>query len=284
VAGGKFTIRSRAGNILTAAGVVALLVFGFGGLFFLQASLKPNGTTTLIFVLTLGIITFLLFAGPGLLYPGRKRVAFLKKILPGGTMSWVRAHMYLPFLALLAAIVHGTSEPFRDNLSSGKVLLAITVLVVISGYFRHHMIGLQKEALNVNVEITKLTSGQSRHFRELVGDFLDNRRPMGEIEAEMASMDRAQQVLWARSSVWLSGSTPTSRAKAARAPRSSTTRCGRRSTRRSPSRCSSSSPSTCGMSSAAPLAWCIQRPTTSRPLSHARAATPRSMRTGARRL
>jgi hypothetical protein len=197
VAGGKFTIRSRAWNILTAAGVVALLVFGFGGLFFLQASLKPNGTTTLIFVLTLGIITFLLFAGPGLLYPGRKRVAFLKKILPGGTMSWVRAHMYLPFLALLAAIVHGTSEPFRDNLSSGKVLLAITVLVVISGYFRHHMIGLQKEALNVNVEITKLTSGQSRHFRELVGDFLDNRRPMGEIEAEMASMDRAQQVLWA---------------------------------------------------------------------------------------
>jgi hypothetical protein len=196
VAGGKFTIKSRAWNIITAVGVVALLLLGFGGLFYLQSKVKPSGTTTLIFLVVLGVITFLFFAGPGLLYPGRKRVGWIKKITPGGTMAWVRAHMYLPFLALLAAFVHGTAAPFRASLSTGKVLLALSVLVLISGYFRHHMIGLQKEALNVNVEITKLTSGQSRHFRELVGDFLDNRRPMAEIEAEMASMDRAQQVLW----------------------------------------------------------------------------------------
>ena len=49
----------------------------------------------------------------------------------------------------------------------------------------------------LGVEPAKLTSGQPRHFRELVGDFLDNRRPMGEIESEMAAMDRAQQVIWA---------------------------------------------------------------------------------------
>src|SRR5438034_5049391 len=58
------------------------------------------------------------------------------------------------------------------------------------------MIGLQKEALNVNVEITQLTTGQPRHFRDVVGDYLENRRPAAEVEAEMATMDRPQQVLW----------------------------------------------------------------------------------------
>ena len=197
MAGGKFTIKSRVWNVLTVVGIAALILIGFGGLFYLQSSVDATGTVTLIFLVVLGIVTFLLFSSPGLLYPGRKRVGWIKKVTPGGTMAWVRAHMYMPALALLAAFVHASSAPFRGSLSSGKILLAVSVLVVISGYFRHHMIGLQKEALNVNVEITKLTSGQPRHFRELVGDFLDNRRPLGEIEAEMASMDRAQQVLWA---------------------------------------------------------------------------------------
>ena len=197
MAGGKFTIKSRTWNTITAVGIAVLFLLGFGGLFYIQGSIKPDGTTMLLFLVILGIVTFLLFAGPGLLYPGRKRVAFLKKILPGGTMAWVRAHMYMPAIAVAAAIVHGTSEPFRSNLSSGKILLVLSVLVVISGYFRHHMISLQKSALNVNVEITKLTTGQTRHFRDLVSDFLDNRRPLAEIEAEMATTDRAQQVLWA---------------------------------------------------------------------------------------
>ncbi|MDQ1394984.1 MAG: hypothetical protein QOG64_243 [Acidimicrobiaceae bacterium] len=193
---GKFTIKSRTWNVITVVGIIVLFVVGFGGLFYIRDNLKPDGTTMLLFLVVLGVVTFLLFAGPGLLYPGRKRIGWIKKLMPGGTMAWIRSHMYLPALAVAAAIVHATGAPFRANLSSGKVLLAVGILVVISGYCRHHMIGLQKEALNVNVEITKLTTGQPREFRDLVTDYLENRRPLPDIEAAAEKLDRPQQVLW----------------------------------------------------------------------------------------
>ena len=70
------------------------------------------------------------------------------------------------------------------------------VLVSIGGLARHHMIGLKKEALNVNVAINKMAQGQPRHFRELVNDFVENRKPLAEIEAEVAKLDSGEQVIW----------------------------------------------------------------------------------------
>ena len=39
----------------------------------------------------LGVVTFLLFAGPGIVYVLRKRVKPVKDALPGGTMAWIRS-------------------------------------------------------------------------------------------------------------------------------------------------------------------------------------------------
>jgi hypothetical protein len=197
VAGGAFQIRSKKWDIGVLIGSVALLLVGFGGLFLLQG-MDSAGNPTLSFIVFLGILTFGFFAGPGIVYVLRKRNAWVKKTLPGGTMAWIRSHLYLPVLALVAAYVHATTAPFRGQLSSGKVLLVVGILVSIAGVCRHHLIGVQKAALNVNVAISKMSTGQPRAFRRLVADFTDTNRPVGEIDAEMAQFPPELQERWGK--------------------------------------------------------------------------------------
>jgi Cytochrome c554 and c-prime len=193
---GKFKIRSPKWDIGIAIGAAALLVLGFGGLALLRGDGSFNRTPVNVFVILLGIITFAFFAGPGIVYVARKRIPSIKKVLPGGTMAWIRSHLYLPVLALVAAFVHGSVVPFREVVTSGKVLLLLGVLVAIAGWFRHHLIGIQKAALNVDVAISKITVGQPRAFRRLVADYTENRRSAAEVDAAMASSDPSLQQRW----------------------------------------------------------------------------------------
>jgi hypothetical protein len=195
VAGGAFQIRSKKWDVGVLIGSLVVLLIGFGGLFLLQ-QIDSAGNPTLFFIVLLGLLTFCFFAGPGIVYVLRKRNAWVKKRLPGGTMPWIRSHLYLPILALVAAFVHATVVPFRLHLSSGKVLLVLGVLVSIAGVARHHLIGVQKAALNVNVAISKLSTGQPRDFRRLVADFTDTGRPVEEIDADMAKFPPDLQERW----------------------------------------------------------------------------------------
>ena len=113
VAGGPFQIRSKKWDVGVLIGSLALLAVGFGGLFVLQGTKNSGGNPTLFFIVFLGILTFAGFAGPGIVYVLRKRNAWVKSKLPGGTMAWIRSHLYLPVLALVAAYVHATIVPFR---------------------------------------------------------------------------------------------------------------------------------------------------------------------------
>ncbi|MCB1013859.1 MAG: hypothetical protein KDB10_01900 [Acidimicrobiales bacterium] len=191
----KFQIKSRTWNLIAAIGSAVLIVAGFGGLFLLQG-MDASATLTLWFVIGLGLVTFLFFAGPGIVYSARKRIKALKKSLPGGTMAWIRSHLYLPILALVAAFVHATVVPFQDALSSGKVLLVVGILVAIAGVARHHLIGVQKQALNVDVSISKIVDGQPRRFRQLAADLVEGRRPAADIEADVAQLGPEQQEVW----------------------------------------------------------------------------------------
>jgi hypothetical protein len=197
VAGGAFQIRSKKWDIGVIIGSLVLLVVGFGGLFLLQSS-GAAGDPVLLFVVFLGILTFCGFSGPGIVYVLRKRNSWVKGKLPGGTMAWIRSHLYIPILALVAAYVHATSVPFRGQMSSGKLLIVLGILVSIAGLARHHLIGVQKAALNVNVAISKISSGQPRAFRRLVADYTDTNRPVQEIDAEMAQFPPEQQERWSK--------------------------------------------------------------------------------------
>ena len=192
---GKFQLKSRKWNTRVALGCLALVVVTFGGLFLIRDPAQ-SGSAALLLLLLMGIVTFLFFALPGIVYSLRKRNEPVKKALPGGTMTWVRAHLYIPVLAIVAAYVHATAAPFRATLTSGKVTLVLAALVLMSGWARHHLIGIQKEALNVNVSINKLTIGQPRAFRTVVTDYTENRRPLAELDAEVAGMDAPQQQVW----------------------------------------------------------------------------------------
>jgi cytochrome c553 len=193
---GKFQIRSKRWDVGVLVGSLVVLVLGVGGLFLLQGSGNAAGGTTNLFVILLGIITFAFFAGPGLVYVLRKRVARVKALLPGGTMSWIRSHLYLPVLALVAAFAHAQAVPFRATLSSGKVLLVLGVLVSVGGLARHHLIGIQKAALNVNVAVGKLTTGQPRAFRRLIADYTDHKITREAADAQMAQFEPSLQEKW----------------------------------------------------------------------------------------
>lgn len=195
---GKFQIRSRKWDLGILAGSAVLLLIGIGGLVALQASGNAAGGTTNLFVILLGVVTFAFFAGPGLVYVLRKRVKAVKAALPGGTMTWIRSHLYLPVLALVAAWAHAQTVPFRATLTSGKVLLVLGVLVSVAGVARHHLIGVQKAALNVNVAVGKMTTGQPRDLRRLVADYTDHQLDRATADARVAQMGPEQQAVWSK--------------------------------------------------------------------------------------
>jgi hypothetical protein len=193
---GKFTIRSKKWDLGVLGGSLLLLAVGIAGLFVLQGSGNAAGSTTNLFVIVLGIVTFAFFAGPGLVYVLRKRVKKIKDLLPGGTMTWIRSHLYLPVLALVAAYAHAQSVPFRSTLTSGKALLVLGILVSVAGLARHHLIGIQKSALNVNVAVGKLTTGQPRAFRRLVADYTDHKISREDADAQVAGFEPQLQDRW----------------------------------------------------------------------------------------
>ena len=192
----NFQLKSRRWNIASVIGVALITVAGFGGVVAIRDAFAPSGTPANLLLIGLGVLAFLGFALPGIVYVVRKRVAFFKKHIPGGTMAWIRAHLYIPIMAVAAALVHAGATPYRGGLSSGKVTLVVGLLVCLSGVFRHHMIGVQKEVLNANLAITKVAFDQPRAFQRLVTDLTENRRPRPDIEADAATLPAEQQEAW----------------------------------------------------------------------------------------
>jgi hypothetical protein len=193
----KMKISSRRWNLIAIFGSIALIVIGFAGLFLLQAA-KSSASLTMWFIVLLGLVTFVFFAGPGIVFVARKRIPFVKKHIPGGTLAWVRAHLYLPILALVAAWVHASSAPFRATFSSGKVLLVVGIVISIAGVARHHLIGVTKSAINADAQISKIAAAQPRAFRQLVVDYKQLRRPLADIEADAARLPADQAAAWAK--------------------------------------------------------------------------------------
>ena len=192
-----FQIKSKTWNLIVIIGSIAVAAIGFGGLFGLQGA-RAGATATNLFVIALGVLTFGFFAGPGIAFVARKRIPYLKKHLPGGSLTWVRAHLYLPILALVAAWVHASVVPVRTTLSSGKVLLGIGIVVSLAGVARHHLIGVSKAAINADAQISRIASEHSRPFRQLVIDYKQLRRPLADIQADAALLPSTEQAAWAK--------------------------------------------------------------------------------------
>jgi hypothetical protein len=199
-AGGKMAkpqLKSKTWNLISIIGSVVLIVIGFGGLYLLQSA-KSSATTVLLVIVAFGIVTFVLFAGPGIAFVARKRIPVLKKKLPGDSLAWIRAHLYMPILALVAAWVHAGLAPFRADFSSGKVLLTIGFLVCLCGVARHHLIGVAKSAVNADAQISRLAAGKGRDFRQLVIDYKQVRRPLADIQADVAMLSGPDQQAWSK--------------------------------------------------------------------------------------
>lgn len=190
----KPQFKSAAWRIAGFAGTAVVWVLGFGGLFYLQGEVAGADTVNW-FVIGLGVLAVVFFLVPGIVFPMRK-TRVVKTVLPMGFVTWVRLHLYVPILAVGVAFVHATVVPFRGELTSGKILLGLGVLIVASGLIREQIDNFKRGGLKINVKIAELVADEPREFRTLVGDFIYNRRPLEEIRDRVEDLDRKQRELW----------------------------------------------------------------------------------------
>jgi hypothetical protein len=146
---------------------------------YFPAILRGYTLTGLFFGLSsvaLGTLTFL--------YSLRKRS--LQERMPIGTMAgWLWGHVYLGLLCVLTALIHAGYGSVGLELSLGKVLLLLLLVLVVSGLIwrvvygvvpakaanevgNYSQAGSRTRAATALVEIEKLSAGRSPALRQMV--------------------------------------------------------------------------------------------------------------------
>jgi hypothetical protein len=199
------------------AGVVLAVGVLFGGIAWLkhlQSTEGAEGTGAFTLITVLGIVTVLLI-GTTFFYTLRKRTRPLQEHLPGSMMTWLKSHIYLGFVALVAALGHAVTRPLTTNLTTGKLTFLVLLVLVLSGIawrivylvvparvareVGHLSLSDTNERVEeIRVEMDKLAAGRGPAFHQAVADRLAGRRPPADLDREMASQDVGDQEAWRR--------------------------------------------------------------------------------------
>jgi hypothetical protein len=166
---------------------------------------------------------FLLLAGTGLIavvlmlltafYSARKRRRVLQEHLPGTMMTWLKAHVWLGLVATFAIVVHWWLYPINSRITSGKITLAILVVLVVSGIAWRIVYvtvprGIPDKVGNlslkdtrsrreqIEVEIEKTLAGASDDLRRLADELLRGKTKVAELDGRAATLAVQEQASW----------------------------------------------------------------------------------------
>lgn len=160
--------------------------------------------------LALGVVSIGLCA-VSFFYSLRKRALQERLVVLRGTMTaWLWAHVYFGVLAIVAALAHAGYGLWTAQLTTGKALLLLLVLVVASGLLWRVLYGTVPPAAAQNVgnyselasrtrasallvEIEKLAAGRSQRFQELERWLLDATPSDAELAQAAASLGPDEQ-------------------------------------------------------------------------------------------
>lgn len=160
----------------------AVLAASYFGIRYLQESYPGDGGAAFLLISALGAFTLLLILIT-FFYQVRKRL--LQESVGGTMMSWLKSHVYLGLLALVAAVAHSAIFPLTTAITSGKITGAILSVLVLSGVlWRAAYLGVPRRVARTvqnlsiqdtreriatqRMELEKLKAGRSAAFHAAV--------------------------------------------------------------------------------------------------------------------
>lgn len=198
---------------LILAGLICGAVFAFAGSL-LQGARDAGGNADQAFfvVALVGTIAVVLMVLVGS-YSFRKRRRALQERLPGTMMVWLKAHVWLGLAATFAIAVHVWLYPTRSGLSTGKITLAILVVLVVSGIAWRIVYASVPKRIpetvgnlsrkdtrsrleQIQVELEKTTAGASDELRRLVELRLGGKAKPADFEQQAAMLSLEEQATW----------------------------------------------------------------------------------------
>jgi Cytochrome c554 and c-prime len=198
-----------------AVGVVAAVGIGMATWFWLrriQSNGANSGSATFVLMSVLGILAVVLMAVTAF-YTFRKRRRAFQEHVPGTMMAWLKAHVWLGWLALAVAFVHAAIRPFTPGWSSGNVTFVVLAVLVISGAAWRTVYVLipprvargvgnlslpdtEKRVAETQLELEKLTAGGSDAFKTAVNDLVARRYAVETLDRAAESFEPAERAAW----------------------------------------------------------------------------------------
>jgi len=195
------------------AGLIVGAVFALGTSMLRTAQdAGGNAGDAFVAIVTVGVIAVVLMALVAF-YSARKRRRTLQEHLPGTMMAWLKGHVWIGLAALIAVLVHVWLYPITSSITTGKITLAILIVLVLSGIAWRIVyqtvprrvpdaVGnlstkdTRSRLEQVEVEIEKTTAGVSDELRELAELRLAGRTNVGELDGRAASLSLEEQATW----------------------------------------------------------------------------------------
>jgi len=200
---------------IVIAGLIVGAVFALGTSL-LQSAQDAGGNSDDAFfaIASVGVIAVVLMLLVGF-YSARKRRRGLQEHLPGTMMVWLKGHVWIGLAAFVAILVHAWLYPITSSITTGKITLAILIVLVLSGIAWRIVyqtvprrvpgsVGnlsvkdTRSRLEQIQVEIEKALAGASDELRALADQRLSGKGKvnLAELDRQAATLSLDEQATW----------------------------------------------------------------------------------------
>ena len=198
---------------IVIAGLIVGAVFALGTSL-LQSAHDAGGNSDDAFfaIAVIGLIAVVLMLLVGF-YSARKRRRGLQEHLPGTMMVWLKGHVWMGLAALVAILVHAWLYPITSSITTGKITLAILLVLVLSGIAWRVVyqtvprrvpgsVGnlsvkdTRSRLEQIQVEIEKALAGGSDELRALAEQRLAGNARLDDLDHQAATLSLEEQATW----------------------------------------------------------------------------------------
>jgi Cytochrome c554 and c-prime len=198
---------------IIVAGLIAGAVFALATSLLQGAQDAGGNADDAFFAIALigviGVVMMILVA----FYSARKRRRGLQEHLPGTMMVWLKGHVWIGLAAMFAILVHAWLYPITSEITTGKITLAILIVLVLSGIAWRIVyqtvprrvpgsVGnlsvkdTRSRLEQIQVEIDKNVAGASDELRRIADLRLAGTAKLDELERQAAALSIEEQATW----------------------------------------------------------------------------------------
>jgi cytochrome c553 len=198
---------------IVIAGLIVGAVFALGTLL-LQSAHDAGGNSDDAFfaIAIVGVIAVVLMLLVGF-YSARKRRRGLQEHMPGTMMVWLKGHVWIGLAAFVAILVHAWLYPITSSITTGKITLAILIVLVLSGIAWRIVyqtvprrvpgsVGnlsvkdTRSRLEQIQVELEKTMAGGSDELRRLTQLRLAGKTKIADLDRQAGDLAIEEQATW----------------------------------------------------------------------------------------